>query len=125
MNMNIDYHFSIFVCFPTFWFLFLFYFQIMCAKDKSKYSWVSTNSANYGNDIAHKCPIVGGYDQVASSNRNIPLGTLHIGRTRQHGDVIIGNISCYDKKDPGFHYPLNDEEIRESQFEVLVYNVSM
>ncbi|KAJ8970140.1 hypothetical protein NQ314_001369 [Rhamnusium bicolor] len=94
--------------------------KILCAADKSKYYWISTNRARYRDDTFDKCPVLGGYDQKAKINRK--LGTLHVGRTRIEGNVIIGNIAAYDPIHPFFYYPLNDTEIRASEYDVLIYS---
>lgn len=83
---------------------------------------MSVTSGAYHNQTEERCPVLGGYDQVAAATLKVPVAPLHVGRTRNYYDVIIGNIAAYEDADVPFYYPYNDTEHNIGQYEVLVYN---
>ncbi|XP_074035041.1 uncharacterized protein [Leptinotarsa decemlineata] len=94
--------------------------KILCAPNLSKFHWVPTTVDRFKKDTRDQCPVLGGYDRKAWEDRGT-LGNLNIGRTREHGDVIIGNIASFDPKEVWFYYPLDGGEKRAFHYEVLVY----
>ncbi|XP_074025680.1 uncharacterized protein [Leptinotarsa decemlineata] len=93
--------------------------KILCATESSKYVWLRTTANTFLKDTCGKSPIVSGYDRVCCGS-----GILNIGRTRQQGRSIIGNVAAYNTVTLWFYYPLNGREIRDppnTEYEVLVY----
>ncbi|KAG5886942.1 hypothetical protein JTB14_025021 [Gonioctena quinquepunctata] len=94
--------------------------KILCAPNPLEYEWLPTTPATFKKDVEGEFPLLGGYDRKSRDEYGTS-GILNIGRTREHGRAIIGNIAAYAGGDVPFYYPLNGTERNIPNYEVLVF----